>query len=493
VPSFVLAGVVIDGVTAFDQARLAPLYEELLARKIGAAEIETTLQAITATYRAQGYFLSRAVALPQSVADGILRITVIEGYVELLAIAHARSGDERRLRSYFGGITEKRPLTLAALERSILLVDDLPGVHIVPSLRAIDESAGTYELVLTVAYRDVTGFVSTDNRGPDTLGPWEAQATGGVNSLLIPHDRLALNLFTVPNRPRELISVGTNYDVPLGGGGMRLVLSATRTEVKPEGNLTSLALDGTALHYVAQVNHPLIRTRGESLWLHGSFDVLNSKEDELGALLFDDALRVLRAGLAYSRVDGWGGVNDLSLDASRGLGILGASHAGGATLSRANGNAVFTKFSANAARTQALGGNWSAQLVLSGQKAMGPLLISEQFALGGPAIGRGYDPAEITGDDGAGGVFELRYGGAIESRLIRSYQIYGFYDAGAVWNMGVSDATRRETLASLGGGLRLQLPYQLSASLEIARPLTRIVAAEGDKPVRVFASLSAAF
>jgi hemolysin activation/secretion protein len=491
--SFVLAGVVIDGVTAFDVSTLAPLYQDLLARKIDSQDIERILQRITATYRDGGYFLSRAVALPQALDTGVLRITVIEGYVARVALQNARFGDEPRLRSYVDGIVDRRPLRLDAIERAILLINDLPGVHVVPSLRPLDESSGAYELVLRIEYHDLAGFASLDNRGPDSLGPWEAQVSGSISSLLMPFDRLQLSLFTIPDRPRELISPGVSYELPIGSAGTRLALSATRTDVKPEGNLASLTLDGTAIRYLAQLSHHLIRGREESLWLKGAFDVLDSKENQQGALLFDDRLRVLRGGIAYARTDALGGANDVSLEVSQGLSALGASRAGDTPLSRGNGRADFTKLAGNVTRVQTLGGDWALQLAAIGQKAVEPLLISEQLALGGTGIGRGYDPAEITGDDGAAGAVELRYGRAVDGRLIRSFQFYGFYDFGAVWNMGVSDATRRQTLASLGGGLRLGLPHQLAASLEIARPLTRIVAADGDKPVRVFLSLSAAF
>jgi hemolysin activation/secretion protein len=121
------------------------------------------------------------------------------------------------------------------------------------------------------------------------------------------------------------------------------------------------------------------------------------------------------------------------------------------------------------------------------------LLLPEQFALGGARFGRAYDPAEITGDDAVAGSLELRYGRFVESRFLRSYQLYAFYDVGAVWNQDVSDGTQRQSLASAGGGIRLALPQDFAASLEIAKALTRRVAAEGDKPVRVFVSVSASF
>jgi hemolysin activation/secretion protein len=201
---------------------------------------------------------------------------------------------------------------------------------------------------------------------------------------------------------------------------------------------------------------------------------------------------VLRAALDYARGDGLG-ITQLYGEASQGLPILGASRADSALLSRSNGHADFTKLAVTATRQQALGGDWSALIGLAGQKASVPLLVSEQFPLGGARFGRAYDPAEIAGDDGIAGSLELRFGRSPQRRWLRSYQIYGFYDLGAVWNMGVSDATRRQSLASAGGGFRLFLPHDVVATLEIARPLTRIVAAEGDKPVRVLTSVSASF
>lgn len=488
----VLGGVTIEGNTVFDAAALAPTYEDALAREVDVAAINRILQRITAKYRDAGYFLSRAVAPPQSLDRGILRIKVIEGYVERVTFSGADSG-ARRLEPYFAAVTAARPLRLATLERAILLVNDLPGLHVAPALTPIDEAAGRYALTLALEYRPFAGFASLDNRGPKSLGPWEAQASASAHSLLDDFDRALVSVFTTPAEPRELVSTELRYEHPLGSAGTRAALSVARSDVRPEGNLAPLDLKGTALRYLALVTHPLIRSRARSLWLSGSFDVLDSHQHQQGAPLFNDHLRVLRAALDYTAADALGGVNEAYGEASQGLAILGASRTDSAMLSRSNGHADFTKIAVTATRQQALGGDWSAQLGLAGQKATVPLLVSEQFPLGGARFGRAYDPAEIAGDDGIAGSLELRYGRSPQQPWLRAYQIYAFYDLGAVWNMGVSDATRRQSLASAGGGFRLFLPHDVVGALEIARPLTRIVAAEGDKPVRVFVSLSASF
>jgi hemolysin activation/secretion protein len=63
-----------------------------------------------------------------------------------------------------------------------------------------------------------------------------------------------------------------------------------------------------------------------------------------------------------------------------------------------------------------------------------------------------------------------------------------------IWNVDAENATPgSQSLASVGVGLRLALQRDISASLEITKPLTRLVATENGKPVRVFVSISAPF
>jgi hemolysin activation/secretion protein len=70
-------------------------------------------------------------------------------------------------------------------------------------------------------------------------------------------------------------------------------------------------------------------------------------------------------------------------------------------------------------------------------------------------------------------------------------QGYAFFDAARVWN---SDAgVESASLASTGAGLRVTFADRLTASAELARPLTRTPAEEGDKDWRPFFSLSTSY
>jgi hemolysin activation/secretion protein len=136
----------------------------------------------------------------------------------------------------------------------------------------------------------------------------------------------------------------------------------------------------------------------------------------------------------------------------------------------------------DATRVQPISGPFSLEVAFSGQLSADALLASEEFGIGGPNFGRGYDPSEITGDSGAAGRFELQFNDTLAWAVIEDYQLYGFYDVGKVWNRDIQAGggeDKTATLASTGIGARFNGPYDLSGNLEVAFPMTRDVLAQG--------------
>jgi len=78
---FVLRGLTIDGVSAYPQGDLAPLYANALATEVGISDLAGVAQALTDRYRKDGYFLARAATPRQVGAEGHARLVVYEGYV----------------------------------------------------------------------------------------------------------------------------------------------------------------------------------------------------------------------------------------------------------------------------------------------------------------------------------------------------------------------------------------------------------------------------
>jgi hemolysin activation/secretion protein len=494
--TFVLSGVDIVGSTVYDAAELAKLYEPLLARRISLVEIEELLAAITRKYHADGYVLSRAVAPPQQVALGILKIQVIEGYVARVTFDGAKPGGQALLDAYARTIAAERPLTLAVLERETLLMGDLPGVTARPAILPLDESKGAYELRVSLAHDKIAGTAELDNRGTDSTGPLQSYGVADLNSVLGRLESTRLTFFTVPNQPREILYGELRHDEPVGTDGARLAFSVSRSWVDAGDDLRLLDENSRSLRVAAELRYPLVRRRKQSLYLMGQAYWSDNFEDVLGSKAFADRVRAVGASARLNVSDDFGGNSVVGAGLVAGLPVLDGSRRGDKLLSRPRGTGDFIKLTFDAARQQRIDGPWSAYVTAAGQTSGAVLLSSEEFGVGGARFGRGYDPSEITGSRGVAGAVELRFDDRIGTEgIVIGYQLYGFADYGAVWNDPPEGGTDRDTLASAGLGVRTSWRGQLFGEAELAFPLTRGVATNGgstDGP-RVFFRLTATF
>ncbi len=179
----------------------------------------------------------------------------------------------------------------------------------------------------------------------------------------------------------------------------------------------------------------------------------------------------------------------------KGSGVFGASDKGDINLSRAQGTGDFTKLTAEVSRLQGVTSQFNLFLSLNGQFSNNKLLSLEEFRIGGEAFGRGYNPAELSGDNGLGAVAELRFADTTEWDFLTRYELYTFYDFGMVWNHD-NGVTPNESLASVGVGIRASLTDWLTAEVEVAKPLTRRLIStrsDGERPTRLFLSLTTQF
>jgi len=110
------------------------------------------------------------------------------------------------------------------------------------------------------------------------------------------------------------------------------------------------------------------------------------------------------------------------------------------------------------------------------------------------SFGRAFDPSDITGDQGLALGLELQRAFAVKMKFLRGLQAYAFFDYGSVWNrVATPTGEKQQELASTGIGARFNLTKHLSGYVELAKPLSRDVSAEGNKDPRVFFSLSATY
>lgn len=493
---FVLKHVKIEGAKAYSDDQLKFAYDSLIGKQISMLDAQLIARKISDFYQNNGYVLSQAVIPQQEISGGTLKVRVVEGYVDSVAIEGDISDSEKRiLTEYASHIQKSHPARMQDMERSLLLMNDLPGSTVRGVLRPSHAQFGAADLVLIAKEKPFNFNYSIDNRGSKYIGPWQENASVTANSLFGLYDRTSLRL-TSSLPFDEMKGIELQHEELLGSDGTRLLLLGSHTHTNPGDSLKQVHIVGDSDTLEAKVVHPFIRSRQENLVGRVLFDYNDVDTDVFHNVDFtEDKLSVARIGGTYSFFDGWNGNNLFDLQYSQGLNIFGATDSG-TNRSNAIGEADFRKFNADISRSQPLPNNFSLYAAASGQYSLDPLLVSEQFSVGGSSFGGAYDPAELLGDQGIAGKIEARYNGDVGARYFNAYQLFTYYDIGRVWlrdvGPGVND---KKSLASIGGGIRTSFTENISSSLEIGVPMTKPASNQGrhGNDPRIFFGTTASF
>jgi hemolysin activation/secretion protein len=495
---FNLAGVVVEGATVYQPADFEPLYRSMLGKEVSLLDIYNLRDAITAKYRADGYILSQAIIPPQEITGGIVRIQIVEGYIGDVKI----EGEVRDRRGLIPQIARRvmdsRPLRLADLERSVLLISDLPGIEVNTVLRPSPDKPGAADLIVIVKRQALGGSFTADNRGSVAIGPEQFSLGLEANSILGLNEQTAVQ-FATAAQTDELRYVFVRHDEILNADGVRLSLTGSVSRSRPGGALAPLDPLGRGETWGVRISAPFIRSRSETLIVGVELSYLNSSTDLLGVRFSEDRVRFIAIDASYDFADTALGdarpaVTLIRSEFSHGLDILDSTQTGSPGLSRANGVSDFTKLNFEAFRVQSITPRVSLAISAAGQISSDALLSSQQFGLGGARFGRGYEPSELTGDQGASLGLEARYSPPSRWRIVTSPQFYSFYETGMVWlKSPLIGEPGRQSLASAGVGFRFSIGRKFTAEFELAKPLTRAIASRGDKDVRPIFAISTRF
>ncbi len=488
---------IIEGVTAFNVSQLEKKYSAAIGEEISLNELYQIARHITQYYRDNGYILSQVVIPPQKIKDGVVRVKVIEGFVDEITITADDLNSQTRalLQDYAYHVSKKRPLHIDILERYALLSDDIPGLAAKTYVQPSKHTLGAADLSMAVEVKKYEGVATIDNRMGRRYGSSATTIAGYVNNLM-GGSRTGL-LYKTSTFNNYLNVYNFTHTEHIGNEGLKLSLVAQYVKNNPFVRSDGFDLDVSSHSTLVAANliYPWIRSRQKTLTLQGGIEVQRSYSEHriLGTVIrkTDDRLRTAQLGLTLEYLDRFRGSNLFSFEISKGFKAFGATNNSSLEKSRAGGRADFAKIDVDFSRMQFLSKNFSLMLALEGQYAFHELLSPEEFGIGGAQLGRGYNGSEIVGDHGLASKLELRFSQSPYNFIINSYQCYAFLDSGMVWNINRDTQTARESLVSAGLGVRLNFKRHIAGNVELAKPVSRMVSSRANKHPRLFFSITA--
>ena len=484
--SIVLRKIVVVGATVYGAADFAPLYENLVGRKVTLQAVYDVAQAITAKYGADGYVLTRAIVPPQELNPGgaTVRIEVVEGWIDEVEWPRDKLARYVDFFTHYGAkITGERPVNIRTMERYLLLANDLPGLKFTTSLRASKRNRGASTLVVEVTEKRVDVLARVDNRGTPSRGPLQYLISPTVNNMLGRHEALTFAYAGV-SPPRELQFVAPSYRQVLTAEGLTALVNGSYSWGRPgTAALQDINFRTRGTYIEGGLTYPIIRSRERNLMVTALLFMSNNVSWAIfsdNVPFNNDRLRGVRTRLDGDFADKLNGINQFSLTFSHGFHGLGSTDNNNPEASRPvnpilglpGGRVDFTKVELFASRLQPLPLRFSALIAGYAQYAATPLLTPEQCSYGGRTFGRAYDPSEILGDHCWMASFELRYDVPGVPAALSGTQVYAFTDKGQRYNLATAVGTAATvTGASAGAGVRLGWLSYFNVDLQAAKAI----------------------
>ncbi len=510
-----LSGAEFGGLDRVPGLSLDDAYEGYLNRELPLGVLCDIRARANSILRSQGYLAT--VEIPeQNLSDGVADFGVVFGRLTGVRVRGDAGPSEAVVAAYLEKLTDQPVFNTQDAERYLLLADDLPGVDVRLSLRpaAGGEPGDLLGEIAVVRQRGIVDL-NVQNFGSSAIGRFGGLVRGEIYDLTGLGDRTSAAVFsTLEFTEQQTYQIG--HDFAVGGEGWRLGANLTYSETRPDVG-AGIDLESETLLAGIFASYPIKRSRKESIFLSGGFDLVNQEVE------FNDLpLSVDRVRTIYIRFDGertdersvqriggytpfepkwryrWGfeirkGIDILETSPDCRDALFSCLTGGSIAPSRlfADPEPILARYDgAVEFRPDPL---ITFSLETMAQYSDDPLPAFEEFAAGSFSIGRGYDPGAVLGDSGISAALEARYGtlSPADPEAI-AWQPYVFTDVAFAWN---EDPDRRPTnpdrLWSAGGGVRAVWGSKLQADAFVAVPLERPEQALDRGDVRFMFSVTA--
>lgn len=448
-PRLWVTGFRIEGNNEVAAAQLLPLLQDLAGKALNMAQLQLATQRIVTAYRQRGYVLAQAYLPRQEVTGGIIRIAVIEGRYGRVRLQNGSRVRDGVLLHPLSGLSRGTAVQGHDLERSLLLLSDIPGAEVKSTLQPGSTQGTTDLLVEATPGPWFSGGLEADNFGDVYTGKYRAGGNLSVNSPLRSGDRLDLRLLSSDRHQRYYRAA---YQLPVGPTSARVGLAHSKMRYRLGKDFSELHAHGWAGVNSLYATQPLWRSRTLNVNAQLQFDDKRLQDD---IDLFDSRshkrVALWSAEIGANGQDRLFGGGQSALSLVYGIGRLHIDDPLMRQWDRDTADAAgtFSKLTLNALRLQNLSDRFQLYGQLNAQWAPGNLDASEKFSLGGPYGVRAFAPGSVNGDMGWQASITLRYA------LHPGWQLNTFMDQGQVWfnQRPWAAENNRAHLSAAGGGV----------------------------------------
>lgn len=427
--------------------------EAIAAKYLGPCNLEQLYKMVAEVnniYSQKGYITCKAFLGPQTIKEGAVKITIIEGRNGNVAV----QGNKHTKANYIKdrlSLPAGEIMSLKALNKDLLHFNGTNDVQLRIALQAGTEP-GTTDYVIT-AYEPQQQVITvySDNNGNETSGEYRAGLFYNNRSLTGVRDNLMVSLMGSEGTK----AVAASYAYPVGHSGTKLRLQYSTNSVEiTDGQLEPLGVKGHAYAAAVGITQPLAISEKQRSELTLDLSTQNSKTSFAGNPWLDDTASGVALGYA---VTNYGKSHILYRKLSYTFGGYENIKSESKNYNRLNSSTMYQKLYDHG---QQLNVRFDGQLGFNNY-----LPSSQQFYIGGAYSVRGYKESALSGDRGY--ALGLEYSIPVFNKDTSAFV---FLDHGKV---GGDSSFDDNSLTGAGFGIKTTFKKKIYGSLTLGFPLEK--------------------
>ncbi|MEK6365082.1 MAG: POTRA domain-containing protein [Burkholderia gladioli] len=484
----------IEGVKSIPFDLVSARFTPLVGKDVTIGQLIETANGVTKLYQERGYALSFAFVPAQTFEDGVVRITVVEGFVSDVQITGKPGAMESKLRAVAAHITADRPLRKDTFERYVNTFGLLPGITVKANVPPPQNTDGATTMTLDVTRKpiNISSGIATTN--PGVQGVFTVTESG-LTSL---GEQLSISALA-PKGPNNVTYVAASAAVPIGSNGWTARVDATHYRGNPSDNpgLPSYVKRTVVNDKIGiSTSYPILLNNQRSLLATLSGYASHSEDNyqnQLGGQFIGlrSQVRVLQAQMDYTAVR-TSSVTKLSFNVAKAFDILGASKSGETnipgTVQNNPASITFVRTGGTVVQSNQWPFKIGTTVQLTGQFSPVSLPTTEQIAFGAQRFALGYEPGETSGDSGWGMSAEINRQFSVGYAYLKSITPYIAYDMARVYLHAGTPLPNR--LSSVGIGIRVSDGQHYNLDLNVAKAIGDAPIESASRSPRINASFS---
>lgn len=427
----------LNGANTLSRRQRIQILQPFVDQCLTAKDLNRLLSDITHAYLSGGYVTTRAYLPPQDPEGGVLRIQVIEGYLESIDGGELSSPLETLMSS---PIKEGERLNLRKLEQLIDQLSRLPSRHVSMELIPGEEVGGSHVVLQGQKLKPWRVAFNRHNDGQRSTGEQQWGLNLAWDSPLGLADQLILRGSgdTVSDHSKHSASHGLSYSLPYGWWTFNYFYNHSYYRTKTQGPGFSFVLDGVSTTQALSAERVLHRDAVSKTAFSVGLNHLRYRNyiDSQRLEVSSQRLTEQQLGVSHGRRIGSAFIN-FDLGYQRGSGALDAQSAGhprqGEPVARYN---KYTLTASYLHPFELFAERFSFDSFFSAQRSEDVLFSPQRISLGGLYSIRGFKEQIVTGDSGYYLRNQLRWRRPVDWQWLRSvvqeYSLTAAYDMGAI-------------------------------------------------------------